>query len=77
MQAYDNIMKRLNKNCGNCVYFGRMKHMKGNSGLCDCYDCRTDVDCGKNCPDWKGIKYKRKRRNYMLQSNNERSPPSS
>jgi hypothetical protein len=53
-------MKR--KNCGNCIDFTRMKHMKGNSGICEYHDCRTDIDSGKNCEFWKGIKYKRNKR---------------
>ena len=56
----------MKKCCGNCTSFTRMKQMQDNSGICEYHDCRTDVDCGKDCPVWKGIKYKRSKEKIML-----------
>lgn len=53
------------KSCGRCTYFIRLKQMQGNNGICDYYDCRTNCDHGRNCPDWKGIKYKRNKEKNM------------
>lgn len=36
-----------------------MKHLVGDSGLCEFFDGRTGADWGKRCKKWKGIKYNR------------------
>jgi len=50
------------KSCGNCYFFQKWKNDNWNSGVCEFEDCRTNTDCGKACPEWKGIKYDKKKR---------------
>ena len=52
------------KNCGSCTFFGKWKNDSIGGGLCDLHDARTKTDYGRNCKDWKGIKYKRTRKQY-------------
>lgn len=57
------------KSCGSCRYFSKWKNDKIGGGLCDRYDMRTESDSiyGRNCPGWRGIKYRRKSENvYRL-----------
>jgi len=53
--------------CGGCVYFTKLKNMKGNSGLCELHDARTDEDHGHSCNDHKPPKYDRKTYNKMAE----------
>ena len=54
------------KSCGNCVFFGKKKNW-WTGGLCDFDDSVTTSDKGRNCPDWKGVKYSRtKEKNYVV-----------
>ncbi len=55
----------MKKRCGNCYRFFKWKNDKDGGGLCECLDARTKPDWGRDCEDWKGIKYKRKKeKNY-------------
>ena len=56
----------ISKSCGNCAEFQKWKNDKWNSGLCNYHDGRTNTDCGKQCEEWKGIKYKRNKEKIML-----------
>lgn len=49
----------LMKSCGSCRWFGKMRSMKGNSGLCELFDARTSTDHGRKCPQHKRIKFDR------------------
>lgn len=47
----------MKRRCGNCYYFIKLKHDPFSSGLCNKFDCRVNIDSGKDCEKWKGIKY--------------------
>jgi len=55
------------KSCGNCMWFIKWKADKIGGGLCDFLDKRTKTDHGKNCPDWKGIKYNRTANTFKME----------
>lgn len=49
------------KKCSGCTYYQKWRNNNHkNSGICEYYDGRTDS--GYVCTNWKGIKYKRKRK---------------
>ena len=49
------------KECGSCGFWFKFKSHKFNGrGLCQKIDCSGKAEHGRNCPHWKGKKYKRK-----------------
>ncbi len=60
-------VKPKKKDCGSCQYFLKLKDpFKGGFSLCERHDVRTKSDRGSKCKHWKGIKYKRKRKNSWI-----------
>ena len=47
------------QDCGSCKHFLKMKTMKGNSGLCERWDGRTNTDHGHHCKEYKRVKFHR------------------
>lgn len=56
------------QDCGGCRWFLKLKNFKGDSGLCEFHDCRTDEDCGHGCKDFKAPKHEREKFVYRAEA---------
>lgn len=61
-------VKPKKKSCGSCRSFTKWKNDSIGGGLCEHHDTRTKSDRGSKCDDWRGIKYKRKRKSSWTKS---------
>jgi hypothetical protein len=57
----------MNKSCGSCSGFVKLKNDKYSGGLCGYLDHRTNTDSGSNCVSYAGKKYNRLENIKMIQ----------
>jgi hypothetical protein len=58
-------MNKPKKECGSCINWTKWKFDPWGRGLCDFLDAAGKAEHGKNCPYWKGKKYKRQKHDYI------------
>jgi hypothetical protein len=53
-------MNKPKRECGSCEFWCKWK--SDGRGLCDKFDRAGKAEHGRGCKDWKGRKYRRKRK---------------